>query len=151
MLARQKIEEVVASRTYELKVANQDLARSNAELAQFAYIASHDLQEPLRKIRTFAQMLDKNLAGSLDAASRNYLDKIQTSASRMHMLIRDVLTYLELDRMHDAFETVDLNRVPQNTCADFELLIEQKAQRSWQTRYPVCRLYRCRWHNCSAT
>jgi PAS domain S-box-containing protein len=126
VLARQKIEEVVASRTHELKVANQDLARSNAELAQFAYIASHDLQEPLRKIRTFAQMLDKNLAGSLDAASRNYLDKIQTSASRMHMLIRDVLTYSELDRMHDAFETVDLNQVLQNTCADFELLIEQK-------------------------
>jgi PAS domain S-box-containing protein len=137
VLARQRIEEVVAARTSELKVANHDLARSNAELAQFAYIASHDLQEPLRKIRTFAQMLDKNLGNNLDAAARNYLDKIQTSASRMHLLIRDVLTYSELDRMADVFQSVDLNDVLKNTCADFELLIEQKEAAITADRLPT--------------
>src|SRR5690606_28001481 len=83
VLARQKIEEVVADRT-------RDLQKSNAELAQFAYIASHDLQEPARKISTFAEMLRKS-AGVLDSRSDSYLNKIENSSSRMLTLIRDVL------------------------------------------------------------
>lgn len=123
--ARQKIEEIVADRTRELAVANQNLAKSNSELAQFAYIASHDLQEPLRKIRTFTQMLEKNIADKITDADRNYFAKIQNSSARMHALIKDVLAYSELDTKV-LFTDVDLNETLENVIADFELLIEQK-------------------------
>src|SRR5690606_36644458 len=76
--ARQKIEEVVAERTAELAQANQNLQRSNVELEQFAYIASHDLQEPLRKVRTFTQMLETSLTDIPDRA-KGYFEKIANS------------------------------------------------------------------------
>jgi PAS domain S-box-containing protein len=125
VLARLKIEEIVADRTKELAIANQNLERSNAELAQFAYIASHDLQEPLRKIRTYTQMLEKNVSDKIDDVGRNYFNKIQNSAARMHTLIKDVLSYSELENKKP-FENVDLNDIVANIISDFELLIEQK-------------------------
>ncbi len=123
--ARRKIEEVVKDRTKALADANEELKRSNAELEQFAYIASHDLQEPLRKITTFLQMLEHSL-GNVDDKSRRYLDKIGASTSRMTKLIRDVLTYSQLSMDSRRFETVDLNRVIEDIQQDFELLLEQK-------------------------
>ena len=125
VLARQKIEQIVAERTRELAEANNNLLRSNDELAQFAYIASHDLQEPLRKIATFSQMLEQNL-GDIDSRSRNYLGKINSASSRMLALIRDVLAYSQLSKPNDVFEPVDINKVITDICVDFELLIEQK-------------------------
>ncbi|MDQ6608573.1 MAG: PAS domain S-box protein, partial [Bacteroidota bacterium] len=126
VIARQKIEEVVAERTRELENANSDLQRSNAELAQFAYIASHDLQEPLRKITTFSQMLSHNLGHDLNDQAKNYLHKINTSTSRMTTLIRDVLTYSELIKDKEIFEEVDLNQIVESIKTDYELLLEQK-------------------------
>lgn len=126
VIARQKIEEVVAERTKELAESNNNLQKTNDELAQFAYIASHDLQEPLRKISVFSQMLEKSIAEKLDAQSRNYLNKINNSSSRMIKLIRDVLTYSELGRENITFESVNLNEVIENSKADYDLLIEQK-------------------------
>lgn len=125
VLARHKIEEIVAERTMELAEANNNLQRSNDELAQFAYIASHDLQEPVRKVSTFAQMLEHNL-GAIDERSRNYLNKINTSASRMLTLIRDVLAYSQLSKNKEIFVPVDMQQVIDNIAGDFELLIEQK-------------------------
>jgi PAS domain S-box-containing protein len=116
--ARQKIEEVVAERT-------RDLQKSNAELAQFAYIASHDLQEPARKMRTFSEMLRKSL-GSVDPRSENYLAKIENSAARMLTLIRDVLTFSELSKGPREFVSVDLNEIFESVKNDFELYIEEK-------------------------
>ncbi|MCW3075956.1 MAG: sensor signal transduction histidine kinase, partial [Bacteroidetes bacterium] len=87
ILAKQKIEEVVAERTKELADANYNLQKSNSELAQFAYIASHDLQEPLRKISTFTQMLEKSLGENINDHSKNYIQKISTASSRMNRLI----------------------------------------------------------------
>lgn len=127
VIARHQIENVVHERTKELEVAIQELAKSNADLAQFAYIASHDLQEPLRKVRTFAQMLENTLGNAIDAQSKKYLEKINSAASRMHVLIRDVLTYSELERSNELFEAVDLNSVINNAISDFELQIEEKA------------------------
>lgn len=126
VITRQKIEEMVAERTEELEQANKDLHKSNAELAQFAYIASHDLQEPLRKIITFTQMLESHAGDRCDEQSKKYLDKIRNSASRMNKLIRDVLAYSELVKESDIFKPVDLNEVVENAIFDFELLIEQK-------------------------
>jgi len=124
VLARRKIEEVVAERTRELAEANEQLQRSNAELSQFAYIASHDLQEPIRKIATFASLLEDQ-PETLPAA-RNYLAKIISAANRMQTLIRGVLSYSVLSRTPRAFEPVDLNQILRDVLAEFDLLIEQK-------------------------
>lgn len=126
VLARQKIEEIVKERTQELEQANAELKRSNAELAQFAYIASHDLQEPLRKIRVFSQMLEAKIGNSLDEESRNYMNKIQSASERMQTLIRDVLTYSGLVKDSEVFVATDLNKVLDEIVSDYELLISQK-------------------------
>ncbi|MGC1240334.1 MAG: ATP-binding protein, partial [Chryseosolibacter sp.] len=126
VLARQKIEEVVARRTKELALVNDDLKKSNEELAQFAYIASHDLQEPLRKIRTFSQLLETNLEDKLDENARRYFQKINTSSTRMHALIRDVLDYSELVRKDDVYAPVNLNHILEHIKSDYDLLMEQK-------------------------
>ncbi|TCN57651.1 PAS domain S-box protein [Flavobacterium circumlabens] len=80
----------------ELEEANVQLMHSNEELAQFAYIASHDLQEPLRKISTFAALLEAKIKDQLDEKSGTYLSKIKDAAMRMGSLIRDVLAYSAL-------------------------------------------------------
>jgi PAS domain S-box-containing protein len=116
--ARHKIEEVVADRT-------RDLQKSNAELAQFAYIASHDLQEPARKISTFSEMLRKSL-GKIDARSDVYLSKVESSSSRMLTLIRDVLAFSQLSKAKQEFVVVDLNKILEVTKNDFELYMEEK-------------------------
>ncbi|HSY61068.1 MAG TPA: PAS domain-containing protein, partial [Cytophaga sp.] len=126
ILARIKIEEIVSARTRELATANDKLQKSNAELAQFAYIASHDLQEPLRKISMFTQLLESRIGNDLDEHSKTQLNKISNSAIRMNTLIKDVLSYSELIKQTEEFITVDLNQIVQNTLIDFELLIEQK-------------------------
>jgi PAS domain S-box-containing protein len=125
VLARQKIEDVVAERTAELAEANLRLQQSNASLEQFAYIASHDLQEPVRKVSTFAQMLERSL-GDIDDRSKSYLGKINNSASRMLTLIRDVLAYSQISQDKEVFKPVNLQQVVDGISSDFELLIEQK-------------------------
>ena len=129
--ARHKIEEVVEERT-------RDLQKSNAELAQLAYIASHDLQEPARKIRTFTEMLRKSL-GAIDTRSENYLAKIENSAARMLTLIRDVLTFSELTKGPREFVAVDLNEVLENVKDDFELFIEENCASIISEPLPIVR------------
>ncbi len=101
-----------------------ELVRKNSELEQFAYIASHDLQEPLRKIRTFSDLLQKSLQNG--APVNNYFDKIQSSAERMTQLINDVLNYSRLSNRDEQFVDIDLNIILQQVKGDFDLLIEQK-------------------------
>lgn len=125
VLAHQQIEKEVKKRTFELAEANNSLRRSNEELEQFAYIASHDLQEPARKISTFSQMLEHSL-GEMSEQSKSYLSKIDTAAARMISLIRNVLAYSELGKGGQGFEKVDLKTVAENISTDYELLIEQK-------------------------
>ena len=124
VIARQRIEDVVSERTQELGESNKNLQRSNDELAQFAYIASHDLQEPARKIKTFASILQKNLP-DIDDRSTTYLNKIVTSSDRMLALVRDVLTFSQLSKQDQLFTKIDLNEVVQDAISDFELLIEE--------------------------
>jgi PAS domain S-box-containing protein len=125
VIARQKIEEIVAERTKELAEANRHLERSNGELSQFAYITSHDLQEPIRKIATYASLLEEQ--SGIDPKAKNYLGKIVNATSRMHNLIRDVLSYSELSRQAPPYEPVDLQKTLQDTISEFELLVEQKS------------------------
>jgi len=117
------LERIVESRTSELKASNQQLLRINSELEQFAYVSSHDLQEPLRKIQTFTELVSNNLANK--EVAEKYLAKIDTSASRMGTLIKGVLSYSKLSEPV-AQVAVDLNKVMENVLEDYELLISQK-------------------------
>jgi light-regulated signal transduction histidine kinase (bacteriophytochrome) len=126
VIARRKIEDLVTERTKELEIANLNLQKSNSELSQFAYITSHDLQEPARKISTFVEILTRSLGENVDHRSKTYLTKIERSASRMLSLIRDVLSFSRLDKETKRFSAVDLNSVLDAVKSDFELLIEEK-------------------------
>jgi len=118
------LERRVEERTHDLQVANENLERSNAELAQYAYVASHDLQEPLRKIRVYSGILhDRN---DLPAEARSVLDKVLASAERMTSLIKDLLEFSRLLKGGATTLPTDLGLVVSNVMADFELLVREK-------------------------
>lgn len=128
------LEQKVAERTFELQEVNRNLAWSNSELEQFAYVASHDLQEPLRKIRTFTGMLESELKQREPKRVTHFIDRIWQSSSRMQELIKDLLDFSRLGRTQQAqFAPVNLNEILQQVSEDLELLINQKAARiEWQ-------------------
>lgn len=108
----------------ELAAANEQLRRSNDDLAQYAHVASHDLQEPLRKIRMFSGMLKDNPeAKTVNCA---LIAKINQSAERMSLLIKDLLDYSRLLKTEDLKKPVDLNEVINQILVDFELRIQEK-------------------------
>lgn len=108
----------------QLEQSIQELQRSNEELQQFAYVASHDLQEPLRKIRVFNNIISEKL--ELSSPLHPYIEKVENSAVRMSGLIKSLLDYARLSKNNLRFEQVDLNVILQNVLSDYELLINQK-------------------------
>jgi light-regulated signal transduction histidine kinase (bacteriophytochrome) len=88
-----ELEARVQERTTELEEANANLLRSNRELEQFAYVASHDLQEPLRAVNSYAQLITRKYQGNLDAKADKYLGYIMEGATRMQQLINDLLAF----------------------------------------------------------
>lgn len=109
----------------ELEKKRKELEQSNEELEQFAYVASHDLQEPLRKIQFYTNtVLDD---GDLDDRSKKYIEKVSESARRMKALISSLLDFSRLSQSNHYFEETDLNIVVSLVLTDFELLIRQKA------------------------
>lgn len=113
------------SRTSLLNYA-QELERSNKELQDFAYIASHDLQEPLRKIQAFGSRVQSKYQDSLDEKGRDYLQRMQVAANRMQTLINELLTYSRVTTNGRPFEQTDLNDILRGVLSDLELRIEQK-------------------------
>lgn len=102
-----------------------ELARSNAELEQFAYVASHDLQEPLRKIQAFGDRLKAKVDAVGLQDGRDYLDRMQGAAARMSTLISDLLTFSRVISASQPFVPVDLNTVVKGVLSDLEVRIEQ--------------------------
>lgn len=125
-LEAQELESRFVQRTQALHEANINLKRSNEELRQYAYIASHDLQEPLRKIVTFSGRIQKKFADALPEQGNEYLSKIMASAQRMTRLIDDLLTFSRTIHQNRKFVTVDLNDVLQEVLQDFDLIIAEK-------------------------
>jgi signal transduction histidine kinase len=125
----QELERRVQERTAELQEVN-------SELQQFIYVSSHDLQEPLRKIQVFSGMLSGRLDGG-DEQTRMFADRIGSSASRVSLLIRNMLEYSRLSHLNDPFVPTDLNAVIRQLEGDFELLLKERAARLETGPLPV--------------
>jgi signal transduction histidine kinase len=109
----------------ELRSYAAKLELSNKELQDFASVASHDLQEPLRKVQAFSDRLRSRCGASLDDSGRDYLDRIQNAARRMQILINDLLTYARVTTKAQPFAPVDLSVAAREVVADLEARIEQ--------------------------
>jgi signal transduction histidine kinase len=115
--ARDSLEEKVKKRTHELE-------QSNRELREFAFIASHDLQEPLRKIQVFGDRLKQKSADKLEPTALDYLERMQNAANRMQRLIKDLLAFSRVSNNQGLFTPVDLNIIVGEGISDLEGTIE---------------------------
>ena len=104
----------------------EELNRSNQELQQFAFIASHDLQEPVRKLLYYSDYLVNRYSDTLENKGMDYLFKLQNSANRMRSLIKDLLIFSQINKEEIRFTEVDLNKVADHAMLDFEIAIKEK-------------------------
>ena len=121
------LRDVTNVREYKSNLADkiQELDRSNKELEEFAYVASHDLNEPLRKITTFTERLQEKYTIPLGDDGAAYLKRILTATENMRLLIDNLLEFSRVGRGNQSFEKVNLNRVLDRVKADLELKIEE--------------------------
>jgi len=119
-----ELETKVQERTKDLQQANQELERMNEELASFAYVSSHDLQEPLRKIQTFANRIAEKEV--LSDSGKDYFRRMQDAAQRMHLLIEDLLAYSRTSTTEKVFETCPLTTLIEEVTHDLEQVIKEK-------------------------
>jgi signal transduction histidine kinase len=134
--AHDELEIKVRERTAELAGANErlrrstlELERSNRELQDFAFVASHDLQEPLRKIQAFGDRLKTKHGAALAAEGIDYLSRMQAAAHRMHVLINDLLTFSRVTSKAQPFVAVDLGKIAHEVLSDLEVRIQQTGGR----------------------
>ncbi len=126
LTAQKKAQKQLEEKNEELEIANRALEFSNHDLQQFASIASHDLQEPLRKILVFSSLLKANEQDNLTGESVVYLEKILASSKRMKQLIVDVLAYTRLSADRNIYEKTDLNEIVVELIEDYEIMISLK-------------------------
>jgi two-component system, chemotaxis family, CheB/CheR fusion protein len=132
-LYTKELENLIRQRTLELKNANidleqknRDLLKMNRELEEFAYVSSHDLQEPLRKLQTFASRIIEKEDSNLSKKGRTYFHLMQDAANRMQKLIEDLLAFSRLTTSERKFEPTDLNTILEEVKATFKEVIEEK-------------------------
>ena len=122
--ALDQVREGLVDQLRQVERREADLARSNAELEQFAYVASHDLQEPLRKVASFCQMLERRYKGQLDERADTYISFAVDGATRMQDLINDLLAFSRVGRTTERFEQVDLDEVLATSLRNLSSAIE---------------------------
>jgi two-component system, chemotaxis family, CheB/CheR fusion protein len=130
---KQELEKAVQARTAELQQANKELEEKNnqfekinKELESFSYVASHDLQEPLRKIQTFAnRILDKE-AENLSDKGKDYFKRMQSAAGRMQQLIQDLLSFSRINMAERNFESTDLNIIIEEVKTELKESMDEK-------------------------
>jgi len=116
---------MAARQAEDLDAQAADLLRSNADLEQFAYVASHDLQEPLRKVASFCQLLEKRYGDQLDERGRQYIDFAVDGAKRLQVLINDLLTFSRVGRADDLRVLLQLDGVLDTALAGLGTIIEE--------------------------
>lgn len=120
-----------------LKAYSAKLERSNSELQDFAFIASHDMQEPLRKIQSFGSRIEKNYAASLDDTGRDYLDRMMKATKRMSEMIQGLLNYSRLGTRAEPFASVDLNLLVNEVVGDLKIPISMTNARIEVAHLPI--------------
>ncbi|WP_156312582.1 sensor histidine kinase [Marinagarivorans algicola] len=120
-----ELENKVSERTLELTLYSDELSRSNRELEDFAFVASHDLQEPLRKIQAFADRIQRNYGEALDDKGRDYLERMNNAASRMSQLITDLLEFSRIKTRGNPFTDVALGDIIDQIFEDMEVSINE--------------------------
>lgn len=118
----QQLKEMQEQLQYHIK----ELNRSNEELQQFAFVASHDLQEPLRKVIFYSDYFQSQYGGSLDQKSTAYLKGMMDASHRMRILITDLLAFSQVDKKKLDLKKVDLNKIIKDATNDYELIIKEK-------------------------
>ena len=131
---RKEAEKQLATQAKELSRKAEELARSNADLEQFAYVASHDLQEPLRMVTAYTQLLGERYRGKLDADADKFIGYASEGAQRMQVLIQDLLAFSRVGRRDVASSSVDCNAVMQGVVETLSSVIEGSgAVVTWET------------------
>jgi PAS domain S-box-containing protein len=125
-MTEQALEKQVQLRTEELIKSNLQLKRSNQELERYAYVASHDLQEPLRKIQLYSSLIRERWLDGISADGRNHLHKVEESANRMSVLIKNILDFSRINHESGFATDVNLNVIVEGVIKDFDLLLSQK-------------------------
>ena len=120
----------------ELKQKSEELSHSNQELAQFAYVASHDLQEPLRTISNYIGLIDENYSGTKNQDYQNYFSFISTATLRMQNLIKDLLEFSRVGR-NPVFAEVDCNKIVKEVIADLDSSIKESHAKVNVAQLPV--------------
>jgi len=134
--ANATLEQRVEERTRELNERAKDLARSNSELQQFAYVASHELQEPLRMVTSFTQLLAKRYKGKLDGDAQEFIHYAVDGAMRMQALISDLLSYSRVGTQEKPFESVACDAVLDRVLQNLKIAIDESGAQVYRQALP---------------
>ncbi len=132
---------VIFTDVTERKRAQADLLRANQDLEQFAYSASHDLQEPLRTVKIYCELLAQRYSDKLDGPARQFLEFVTSGASRMEMLVRDLLTYTQSGQLDRPVEAADSDEALRNALANLAGAIEETGARVTSQALPRIRIH----------
>jgi PAS domain S-box-containing protein len=131
------LEKKISERTAELMLSNVELTRTNRDLQQFAYVASHDLKEPLRMVSSYLQLLNKSLNGKLDTEQKEFMNYISSGADRMNALIRDLLNYSRIMKDPASLQKIDCNNILEIVKQNLTAIIEETGTEIKSTKLPV--------------